>query len=458
VRHFDPMSVGGRYLIAGATVGIIAACGLALAFWVRSVTHDSASRDAAPSTVAPLPAASARATLGKEAAELHELLDAGVPTALGKHPNARPHRRDELFTLRSTMALPRLRNSPLSDGHDERTDGFVRSLVDVSAGRKPFELALGRSSNFKSQIESIFAAWKVPEALIAIVFVESAFDLLSEDGDRVGLWGLKPIDATTYGLFLSNKYDERLAVSLCSEVAAHYLKDLHDRFGSREITLAAFGAGYPRGLEIAASIAGRPYWTAAAAGVVPEDVQTYVGEVIAVSLVLTNADAFQLAMPSTETVGTSDLEVPSGTPFATISQATNVPIARLRELNPEFLTDVIPATEFPMYVHVPSDSLARARELLMPLLTARTGAGLVQAHKEDAGSLQSADRPLGVNEKTFYRVREGDTVASVATHFGVTADRLASDNALSLSSTLRPGMLLVVRKLDSDTMRPDASR
>jgi len=444
------MAVGGRYLLAGAAVVVIAVCGVALAFWTRAVTREPTLHGAATSTVTPLPAASSRATLGKEASELRDLLDASAPTALAKHPNAQVHRRDDLFAQRSSIVLPHLRNSPLSDGHDERTDGFVRSLADPRAGRKQLELALLRSAKFRPQIENIFAAWKVPEALMALIFVESAFAPLSENSDRVGLWGLQPVDAMTYGLFLSNKYDERLAVSLCSEVAAHYLKDLHERFGTWELTLAAFGAGYPRGLEIAAYVAGRPYWTAAAAGAVPDDVQAYVGEVIAVSLVLTNADAFQLTTPPPEAIGTSDLEVPSGTPFTTIAQATNVPVGRLRELNPEFLTDVIPATEFPMYVHVPSDSLARARELLMPLLTARTGTGLVQAHKEDAGPTQPRDRALGANEKTFYRVRDGDTLAAVAGRFGVSVDRLATDNVLSRTSILRPGMLLVVRKLDSD--------
>ena len=333
---------------------------------------------------------------------------------------------------------------------------LIRALTQ-SEGKKRLEHALERSGHLRPQLESVLAAWKVPEALVAVVFVESGFDPLAEDAEREGLWGLRSTEAKTYGLYVSDKYDERRAVVLSTEVAAHCLKDLHERLGQWELAIAAFGAGYSRVLPIAEQSGRRPYWALAASGQVPDDILTYVSEVLAVSFVLTNANAFQIAIPPSESLVTSDIEVPSGTPMSVVAEAANVPLDTIRDLNPEFLVDVVPPTDFPMYVHLPSSALARARELLMPILTARTGSGLTRQTQAHA-SPTHADERLANGDKTFYRVRDGDTLQGVAQRFGLTPERVASDNALSTTSTLRPGMLLVLRRLDTDATSPDASR
>jgi hypothetical protein len=191
---------------------------------------------------------------------------------------------------------------------------------------------------------------------------------------------------------------------------------------------------------------------------VPADVLGYVRRVIAVSLALTNADMLKVPVPPSKPAPTSDLEVPSGTPLSTVAGAAGISLSELRDLNPEYLEELVPETEFPMYVHLPSASMAGARELLMPLLTARSGSGLAASPRAAGSAAGGSSNTLGVGKKAFYRVREGDTLASVALHFGVSANRIAADNALSTSPTLRPGMLLVVRHLDTDPSRPDASR
>jgi hypothetical protein len=342
-------------------------------------------------------------------------------------------------------ALPPLRNVALTNAHDARVDDEIRQLT--ASPPLAFTAALARRAKLHSRLEAVLAAWKVPEALGAIVVLESGFDPCAEEGDHVGLWGFRARDAGTYGLAMTDKYDERRSVALSTEVAAHYLRDLHTRLGSWELAIGAFGTSYAHVLDVAKSGGDSRYWVLASGGKLPDDVMSYITHVLAIAYVLANTDALHVALPPDSSRSVSDLEVPSGTPFSILAEAARIDQETLRQLNPEFLTASIPSAEFAMYAHLPSESLARARELLMPLLTASAGSGLTTASKSSRDTVQS--HVLHTGEKAFYRVHDGDTLPSIASQFGVTPERIAGDNMLSPGTPLRPETLLVVRKVES---------
>jgi hypothetical protein len=130
-------------------------------------------------------------------------------------------------------------------------------------------------------------------------------------------------------------------------------------------------------------------------------------------------------------------------------------------------------------MHLPSGGLARAKELLMPLLYS-SGGGLARqgdsrfdwgskelpGRARDAGDGADAGEPgprdahgagaaglvtltragAGGGGRAFYRTAEGDTLDSIAARFGVARETIASDNALDPAAGLRPGQLLTVRR------------
>lgn len=57
--------------------------------------------------------------------------------------------------------------------------------------------------------------------------------------------------AEAYGLVVTPAYDERRSVALATEVAAHYLANLHERLGAWDLAVTAFGIGYERTLRTA---------------------------------------------------------------------------------------------------------------------------------------------------------------------------------------------------------------
>jgi membrane-bound lytic murein transglycosylase D len=463
--------VGGGVLLAGAVLAVATRPSVratAAAFLAPLPSAPSLSHDAG---VAPLPVEPL--VLGAESPELVALRsgDAGAP------PPRAPRRAlfatepgaplvtppNGLGAVSAWFRRPDgLRRTPLAERDDPRLDPALAYLERDEHGHGALLGAIKRSGRCREEVARILRAWKIPEDLAAVVFTESAFApaAASTDGGT-GLWGLSGDVAAAYGLVTLPSFDERRSVSVSTEGAAHYLSDLRERLGSWELALYAFGAGYVPALADLQTHAQATFWTLARE--LPRERVTYVTEVLAVATVLGNLDRFGFGDVRAEaSLATSDLEVPAGASFSTVARASGTTAARLHELNPEYLGESVPATGFAMVMHLPSAGLARAKEMLMPLLYATPGSGLSRggspAATPDAAAAPgtiAAPAMRSHKGRFFYKIQEGDTLDSVAARFKQDKQTIALDNALDPSAGLEPGQLLTIRPPDEgDSNRP----
>ncbi|HEY2514100.1 MAG TPA: transglycosylase SLT domain-containing protein [Polyangiaceae bacterium] len=386
---------------------------------------------------------------GPESPELGALRapDAGAPYL---HPS-----RQSLFPADLPEAPSFQRPDGLARswlGHeDERTDALLSYLAHDDRGHGALLAALGRSGRYRADVERILHAWKLPEEAVAVAFLESGFapESAANDGGA-GLWSIAPEVAAAYGLVVRSSFDERRGVAVGTEGAAHYLTDLRERFGSWELALYAFGAGYPAALADVSASEERDFWSLAPK--LPQARVDYVRRVVALTIVLAHPErfGFEGARPD-EPLQTSDLEVPAGTAFGMVARAAAIPATALRALNPEYLGETVPDTGFPMAVHLPTSALARAKEMLVPLLYAGAGSSLGRA-PAPAASAEHADRgeraqskPTARAGRFYYRVQEGDTLDSLAGRWRVAKEDIVLDNALDPTAGLSPGALLTIR-------------
>lgn len=155
--------------------------------------------------------------------------------------------------------------------------------------------ALARVTSLRPALLPILREEGAPEALLAVVLVESAgrSEALSPKGAR-GLWQFMPDTARGYGLHVTAAHDERLDVVRATRAAARHLRDLYAEFESWELALAAYnyGAG---GVRRAISKTGTTdFQRLAAARALPAETRAYVPAV---------ADAIRLLkLPDLHTV------------------------------------------------------------------------------------------------------------------------------------------------------------
>ncbi len=428
------------------------------------------------SFVTPLPVASAPASSEAPPALPTEIALAGGESrelarlAASKSVTARAPRLAMLPTpVQKSAAIDKIASLQRPDiiaRDDARIDDMLNYWLRDGRAHAALLAAYQRSGRYRPTTERILTAWKVPDDLTAMIFLESGFvpSAVQPDGSA-GLWSL-PLDvAQAYGLTVRETYDERRGVESSTEVAGRYLADLRERLGSWALAIYAFAHGYKRTGDELSKVKSGKFEDLADARPVADS--AYVFQLFALATILKNPERFGLDLVRPDPpLATSDMEVPSEAPLATIAQAAGTSVGHLHELNPEYLGETVPSTGAAMIIHLPREGLARAKELLTPLLYAAPGSLAQQvgrvddadagarahadrAGQKDAGSSSSRPPQPGSGQASYYRVRDGETLDTIAGRFGVARETIASDNALDVTAPLRPAQLLWIRVPDA---------
>jgi membrane-bound lytic murein transglycosylase B len=139
--------------------------------------------------------------------------------------------------------------------------------------------AVARVTQLRAVLTPILRDEGIPNEVAAVVLVESAGSIaaLSPKGAR-GIWQFMPDTARRYGLAVTADRDERIEVIKSTRAAAHYLRDLYQRFGDSRLALAAYNAG-EQAVERAIARTGQRTFSRIGR-VLPEETRNYVPAVI----------------------------------------------------------------------------------------------------------------------------------------------------------------------------------
>ncbi len=318
----------------------------------------------------------------------------------------------------------------------------VRSYIDMYTGRmrSSVEYFLGKSHYYFPIFEQALDKYGLPLELKYLPIIESALNptIVSRAG-ATGLWQFMIGTGKMYDLEINSLVDERRDPLRSTEAAARYLKDLFNIYGDWNLVIAAYNCG-PGNVNKAIKRSGgqSDYW--AIYQYLPRETRGYVPAFIAATYVM-NYSALHNICPfeykynhSTDTI-TVDRYVH----FQQLADVLNIPIDEVRSLNPQFKNDIIPG-EFKRYtVTLPSVSAADFGVQKDSVYSYRTNEFLVHRKVvEPAGGST-------VTTKIRYKVRKGESLASIASKHGVTAKQIRRWNRLK-SNKVRTGQILAINK------------
>ena len=104
-------------------------------------------------------------------------------------------------------------------------------------------LMIKRANKWFPKIESILKEEGIPEDFKYLAVIESGLENVRSPKGAKGFWQLMPSTAKEYGLEVNSNVDERYHIEKSTKVAAEYLINSKERFGSWTLAAAAYNAG-----------------------------------------------------------------------------------------------------------------------------------------------------------------------------------------------------------------------
>ena len=303
----------------------------------------------------------------------------------------------------------------------EQVVRYLEYFKESRRGRSLMAAWMRRSTRYGSMIRQVLRRHQLPEDLRCVAMAESGFDptVRSRRG-AVGMWQFVARTGREYGLSGNRWIDTRMDPEASTDAAARFLGDLHRRFGSWELALAAYNMGYGALMRSIRKYNTNDYWVLAEleAGL-PFETTIYVAKIMACAVVMRNPDRFGYdELTRDPPIEVERFEVPAGTPLNMVARAAQVPLAEIRALNPELRRGRVPPQS--------------ARRVRVPAAAATTFAARWNRVRRRA----PAEQP--------YVVRFGEDLDDVAYRFRTRESTLEALNGIEEDERIRAGAVLMV--------------
>ena len=320
----------------------------------------------------------------------------------------------------------------------------VKNYMILYSEKMPtkMRLMLGLADYYMPIFEETFNKYNMPEELKYMAVIESALNpvAVSRAGAK-GIWQFMHTTAKSYGLKINSYVDERLDPVKATDAAARYLQDAYRIFGDWNLAISSYNCGSGNVNKAIRRAGGNDnFW--AIYEYLPRETRGYVPAFVGAMYAFRYYKEHGLTPQDVDMpVHVDTFEIRRNLHFAQISELVGVPMDMIRELNPQYIHDMIPGNESPYILRLPSqyttsfidhqDSLYtyKAKELFSPATLENIRA---------AGSSSSST-------VTTYVVKRGDYLGKIAARNHVTVAQIKSWNNLR-SNTVRVGQRLKIYK------------
>lgn len=315
---------------------------------------------------------------------------------------------------------------------------IVRKFIDMYAGRLRNQVSFMLSAcNFYMPIfEEALDAYGLPLELRYLPIIESALNpsAISRAGAS-GLWQFMIGTGKIYGLESNSLVDERRDPIKATWAAARYLKEMYAIYGDWNLVIAAYNCG-PGTINKAIRRAGgeTDYWKIY--NLLPKETRGYVPAFIAANYVMTYyCDHNICPMETNIPASTDTVQVTRNLHFEQIADLCNVPLDEVKSLNPQYKKQIIPGDSKPYTLRLPQNAIStfidkqdtiyahRSNELFRNRKTV--------AVKDPTPAKRKQTAVAGKGKLTYYTIKSGDTLSSIAERHGVRIKDIQSWNGLS---------------------------
>ncbi len=324
-------------------------------------------------------------------------------------------------------------------------NSIVRTYINryLSPNSSLMTNVMTRSQYYFPYIEEELTKRDLPLELRAMAIIESALTSTAvSHAGAAGLWQFMPTTGKVYNLEVNSLVDERCDPAKATVAACNFLSDLYKMYGEWSLAIAAYNCG-PGNVNKALARSGLKegsFWDVY--DYLPRETRGYVPAFIAAS--------YAYAYHKQHNIEISEPPLPLATDTVTINKITHlgqvaevleIPIDLLRQLNPQYRRDIIPATTKDYSLRLP-------QRYVSPFIEQE-----VAINKLDSTYLKQYIDPANIKKListpngTVYVVKSGDTLGAIARRYHTSVRNIMLWNNLRSADRLSIGQRLRVSSL-----------
>ncbi|MGE0090030.1 MAG: transglycosylase SLT domain-containing protein [Bacteroidales bacterium] len=320
-----------------------------------------------------------------------------------------------------SVYMERLKNIP--SVVELNYNSIVRNYIHVytKKRRENVQSMIGLSDYYFPMIEEIFEGYGLPTELKYMAVIESALNprAVSRAG-ATGMWQFMYGTARMYNLTINSFVDERRDPVKATHAAAKFLQDLYGMFGDWTLVIAAYNCG-PGNVNKAIRRTGgkRDFWQLYYH--LPRETRGYVPAYIAAAYTMNYYQEHYISPVIPQiSLATDTIMINDNVHLRQISEVLNIPLQQLRDLNPQYKIDIIPAKGSAYPVTVPLDFAGKFITYQDSIFSYKDSIFFTADNsiKNPQKSYYIPQAPTG-REKLVYTVKLGDNLGFIAEWYNV---------------------------------------
>ena len=337
---------------------------------------------------------------------------------------------------------------------------LVKNYINVYTIKRRDQVRnmLGLADYYFPMFEAVFDLYDVPYELKYLAIIESALNprAVSRAG-AVGTWQFMYGTARMYDLRVNSLVDERRDPLKATHSAAKFLKNLYGIYGDWTLALAAYNCG-PGNVNKAIRRSGgkRNFWEIYY--YLPRETRGYVPAFIAASYTMNFYREHNLSKAAIEIdLHTDTLQIAEKLHLKQVAEVLDIPVKQLRDLNPQYRYDIIPATATQIYsLTIPLAKVGSFIDLQDSILAYKDSVffnneKLITSPSRSTAQSQ-VDLPSDKYDKLYYTVNSGDNLGYIADWYDVRLSDIRYWNNI-YRNTIRSGQKLVIYKPKSNSAK-----
>jgi membrane-bound lytic murein transglycosylase D len=327
----------------------------------------------------------------------------------------------------------------------------VRKYIEMYTQKKRniVQPMLGAAEYYFPIFDDIFDYYDVPNELKYMSIIESALNPRARSRTRaIGVWQFMYGTGKRYGLTINSLVDERRDPIKATHAAARFSKDLYQIFGDWQLVVAAYNCG-PGNVNKAIRRAGgkKDFWDIYR--YLPRETRGHVPAFIAAVYTFTYYKEHGLTPTPVMLPKYCDtIMLHNDLHLMQVADVLKIPISQLRDMNPQYIHDVIPAkgnTSYPLTL--PMEYSSKFIDLQDSVFSYKDSfffnmKELLKSPNYNKYTVAGV-KPSGNYSAVYYTVKNGDNLGFISEWFDCRVNDIMDWNDL-YGSRIRAGQKLVV--------------